>query len=171
MKNLWAPWRLEFVSSAHDADKCFLCEAGSAEPNENIDRERHIIARGKNCFCLLNRYPYSNGHMLISPYIHESDLESLDDETLLEMMRMACDARVALERAVNAQGYNIGLNLGRDAGAGIADHLHLHVVPRWRGDTNFMSTVSQTKVIPQSLDDAWEKLRSYWPKDVEKKGG
>lgn len=158
------------MSSAHDADECFLCAAGSSEPEKKNDRERHIIARGEKCFCLLNRYPYSNGHLLISPYAHEAALEALDDATLLEMMRMACDARSALERAVSAQGFNIGLNLGRDAGAGIADHLHLHVVPRWRGDTNFMSSISQTKVIPQSLDDAWEKLRSTWPADAERKG-
>ncbi len=171
MKNLWAPWRLEFVSSAYEAEGCFLCAAGATEPGEAADREQLIIARGKHCFCMLNKFPYSNGHLLISPYEHVDKLDALDDAAMLEMMRMACIARQALENSVNAQGFNIGLNLGRDAGAGVADHLHLHVVPRWRGDTNFLPVISETKVIPQSLHDVWKKLRAAWPAGGEVKGG
>jgi len=169
VKNLWAPWRMEFIGAIEKEEGCFLCRAaggGEASPRApdlaEADRVHRVVHRGRHCFCLLNRYPYNNGHLLIAPYAHVADLEDLDDEGLLDLMRTLRRARRLLTETVHAHGFNIGLNLGPDAGAGLADHLHVHLVPRWRGDTNFMPVLAETKVIPQALDALYADLKARW---------
>ena len=160
-QNLWAPWRLAYVSRDEPDDGCFLCRAAQAD---SPDRETLVVGRGNTCFCIMNRFPYNNGHLMVAPYRHEADLAALEDDECLEMMRTIVAARDLLASTVKAQGFNIGWNLGRCAGAGVEDHLHAHVVPRWSGDTNFMPVLADVKVIPQALDELWEQLSAAWPK-------
>jgi ATP adenylyltransferase len=155
MERLWAPWRLEYVGSSDEQGGCFLCEAARAE----CDREKLVLWRGQRCFCVINRWPYNNGHLMVAPLEHRADLGDLCDADLLEMMQMLRRCRDALAQTVRPSGFNLGLNLGKAGGAGLADHLHWHIVPRWQGDTNFMPVLADTKVIPQSLDSLWELLR------------
>ena len=126
------------------------------------DAAVHVVARGRYCFVILNAYPYNNGHVMVVPYEHASDLTGLATEVAQELFTFTRRAVDALRRAMQPSGFNIGMNLGQVAGAGIADHLHMHVVPRWAGDTNFMSVVGETRLIPQSLDDTWTVLRKAW---------
>ncbi len=156
MDRLWAPWRLEYVSKAEkSADGCFLCKAAQAAD----DRENLVLWRGEGTFCLLNRWPYNNGHLLVAPVAHEADLEELSEKELLDQIRMLQRCKRNLTAALEPAGFNVGLNLGTAAGAGVADHLHWHIVPRWEGDTNYMPVLADTKVIPQALDQLWEALR------------
>ena len=154
MDRLWAPWRMDFIRNVDDPKDCFLCRA-AAGPE---DRENLVVRRGTTCLCMLNLYPYNNAHLLIAPLRHEGRLEALTTAELSEVMTLTVEAKQALDRAVSAHGYNIGANLGRAAGAGLVDHFHLHVVPRWAGDTNFITTVGSTKVIPAALDEMWRVL-------------
>ncbi len=149
-RNLWAPWRMEYIGGLADADAdaCFIC---SAIEHPERDAENFVLWRGPNSITLLNRFPYSSGHVLIAPVVHEGEPEKLSDATLLELMQRARDAKRVLAKALGAQGFNIGMNLGRCAGAGLPGHLHVHVVPRWGGDTNYMAVLSDTKVMPQAL--------------------
>ena len=159
-ENLWAPWRLDYVSQCGEPrDGCFMCNAASGEAD---DRETLVVARGERCFCILNRYPYSNGHLMVAPKRHEGDFAALEEAETIEMIRAIGRATEVLRRVVRAQGFNIGWNLGDCAGAGVSDHAHAHVVPRWPGDTNFMPVIGAVKVIPQALDEVWEKLRDAW---------
>lgn len=134
--------------------KCFFCDAVKSEN----DRESLVVARREKVFVLLNRYPYSNGHLLVAPYTHTGRIEDLSAEELNGMMALLVEMKETLDEMVCPHGYNIGMNVGRTAGAGVADHLHLHIVPRWEGDTNFMPVTAETKVIPQHLDELWEKI-------------
>ncbi len=153
MDALWAPWRMEYILGPKD-NECFLCAAA----HSTNDRARHVVRRGETCFGLLNRYPYNNGHLLVAPYRHVSGLDELTDAERLELMTLA-DALVRrLKETIHPDGFNLGLNLGKVAGAGLESHLHLHIVPRWNGDTNFMPILADTKVIPQALDDLWAQL-------------
>jgi ATP adenylyltransferase len=138
---LWAPWRIEYITSPKDG-KCVFCDPEPA----------YVIDRGERCFSILNTYPYAPGHLMVAPSRHVAELEALDDGELLELMRLAQRAITAARRAMNPDGFNVGVNLGKVAGAGIAAHLHLHVVPRWEGDVNFMPLLADTHVIPQALD-------------------
>lgn len=149
-KNLWAPWRMEYIGDieASAAEGCFLCRAFASPRDDELN---HVLWRSAQTLVVLNRFPYSSGHVLVAPAVHAAQPEDLPDQVLLELMRRTRDAKRVLEAALGAQGFNIGLNLGRCAGAGLPDHLHLHVVPRWNGDTNFMPVLGDTKVIPQSL--------------------
>jgi len=148
-QNLWAPWRMEYIAGLHTDDgSCFLCQAIS---NPAGDERRQILWRSENTITLLNLFPYNSGHVLIAPSTHCGRLEDLPDPVLLDLMRRTRDAKRVLEAALGAQGFNIGINLGRCAGAGLPDHLHIHVVPRWSGDTNYMAVLGDVKVIPQSL--------------------
>ena len=158
MERLWAPWRMEFIRKVDESEGCFLCRA--AEGGD--DRECLVVHRGEACLCLLNRYPYNNGHLLIAPLRHEGRMEELRVDELNELMAMCVRAKVIFDRAVRPHGYNIGVNLGRAAGAGLEEHFHLHVVPRWSGDTNFITTVGSTKVIPQALAEMWSVLSEEW---------
>ena len=155
-EKLWAPWRMDYIEGIDtgNSEKCIFCE----KPLEDDDAKNFIVYRGDRCFVILNIYPYNNGHLLIVPNRHEADFEALDDETLLEMMNVTQLVVRAMKLVMRPDGFNVGMNLGRSAGAGIAGHVHLHVVPRWNGDTNFMPVVGGTKVISESLDRTFAKL-------------
>lgn len=156
-KNLWAPWRMEYIDSlAAETEGCFLCHY--AEHPED-DEKQLVVRRGEKGMVLLNRFPYSNGHMLVAPYEHVGSLEHLADETLLELMQLTRDTKLVLEKAFSAQGFNVGINLGHCAGAGLPDHIHIHIVPRWAGDTNFMPVIGDSKVMPMSLQRSYEMFR------------
>jgi ATP adenylyltransferase len=152
---LWAPWRIEYVTSTK-AGECIFCEG----PAMGDDVAALIVDRGVGCFTMLNAFPYANGHVMISPYRHVGELEALGDGELLELMPMARRAVAALRDVMAPDGFNIGVNVGTDAGAGFGDHLHVHVVPRWRGDTNFMPVLADTHVVPQALGATREALTS-----------
>jgi ATP adenylyltransferase len=154
MKIMWAPWRIEYIRSPKH-DGCIFCDF----PKENRDKERLILYRGKHCFIIMNNYPYNPGHVMIAPYRHVGRWEDLTDYELLEMMQLSQLMIKALKKTMNPQGFNMGVNLGRVAGAGIDDHVHLHIVPRWNGDTNFMPVIANTKVIPESLEEAYDELK------------
>jgi ATP adenylyltransferase len=157
LKRLWAPWRMAFIKTAHLDQGCFLCDT----PRSKKDRENLIMKRGKKCFVILNKYPYNNGHVLVAPYRHVADLEKLTDAEALEMMRLTGASKLALDRAMKPHGYNVGFNLGRAAGAGVPGHVHLHVVPRWNGDTNFMPVIGETKVLPLTLGESWDMVARF----------
>jgi ATP adenylyltransferase len=152
----WAPWRLEYVKDASkdNESECIFCAALEA----GDDQASLIVQRGERCFVILNKFPYTNGHLMVAPYEHLATLPELESEALAEMMALAQRAIVVLDEAYGPQGYNAGLNQGRIAGAGFADHIHLHVVPRWAGDTNYMPVVADTRVMPQSLEDSYDAL-------------
>ncbi|GAB6102587.1 HIT domain-containing protein [Thermococcus atlanticus] len=154
MKLLWAPWRIEYIR-APKYDGCIFCDF----PREERDKERLILHRGKHAFIIMNNYPYNPGHVMIAPYRHVGRWEDLNDEELLEIMQLSQLMIKALKKAMNPDGFNMGVNIGRVAGAGIEDHVHLHIVPRWNGDTNFMPVIDDTKVIPESLEEAYDELR------------
>ena len=151
---IWAPWRLDYVVQPH-SDGCFLCEALAS----GDDERRFVVERRARCFSILNRFPYNNGHVLVAPNVHKGELADLSDEELVGLMRLTRDTQMQLERAISPHGFNIGINLGRCAGAGLPGHLHVHIVPRWDGDTNFMPVTSDTKVIVQSLEALYRLLR------------
>ncbi len=134
---------------------CIFCEKAAGTD----DRSNHVVYRGEGCFILLNTFPYNTGHLMVAPYRHTGDPEELEEAERIEMMRLAFWSRRVLAEAMHPDGFNLGLNLGRPAGAGITDHIHMHVVPRWNGDTNFMTTVAGAKVMPESLEDVWERFR------------
>ncbi len=154
MKVLWAPWRIEYIRSPKH-EGCIFCDF----PKENRDRERLILYRGKKAFVIMNNYPYNPGHVMVVPYRHVANWEDLTDGELLEIMKLTQLMIKAIKRAMNPDGFNLGVNLGRVAGAGIDSHVHLHIVPRWNGDTNFMPVVADTKVIPESLQEAYDELK------------
>lgn len=154
MEKLWAPWRTGYILSGPKRGECLFC----AKLAQQDDRKNYILERGKHSFALLNLYPYNNGHVMVAPVNHKGNLEDLDVEELISLAQMLCRWVVILKKAIHPQGFNIGMNLGLIAGAGVADHLHYHIVPRWSGDTNFMPVVAGTKVISQSLDECYEIL-------------
>ena len=150
MERLWAPWRLQYVGAEKPAG-CVFCD----KPLQGDDRAAYIVKRGTHAYVILNAFPYNNGHLLVTPYAHISALEDVPSQTLYEMMDLAQLCARALKEAFHADALNAGFNLGAAAGAGIADHLHMHIVPRWAGDTNFMPVLGDVRIIPQSLDDAY----------------
>lgn len=155
-QRLWAPWRLAYVKDAskESEQECIFC----AKPAEGDDRANLIAHRGERCFVILNLFPYTNGHLMIAPYEHVGALPDLDPATLTEMMELTKRAMRALEGAYAPHGYNVGFNQGKVAGAGVEHHIHMHVVPRWGGDTNFMPVLGDTRVMPQSLEDSYAAL-------------
>jgi ATP adenylyltransferase len=153
MDYLWTPWRYRYIASAKD-DRCVFCDAVAAD----ADRETLILLRGEKNFVILNRYPYTSGHVMIVPYAHVADLAAADLEMLAEMMRLAQRLQTALQSTYRPEGFNLGMNLGRAAGAGIVGHLHLHVLPRWAGDANFMTVVGETRVEPEDLATTYKRL-------------
>lgn len=154
MKRLWAPWRMQYIRNAGQPG-CFLCDIFRSDQ----DREHLVVQRGETGAVVMNRYPYNNGHLLVAPYRHVDSLETLSDKELLEMMRLTTLTCRHLKQVLHPDGFNLGLNLGTAAGAGLKDHLHLHIVPRWTGDTNFMPVLADVKVVPQPLDELWQQLR------------
>ncbi len=159
MKQLWAPWRLEYVSNADDQPGCVFCAAAEAASDE----EALVVHRGSADFVLLNKYPYASGHLMVAPLRHVGDFAELEDQEVVEIHRLASAGLGALAQTYGPQGFNLGWNLGRIAGAGIVDHVHLHVVPRWAGDTNFMPVLSDVKVIPEALAETRARLAAAWP--------
>jgi ATP adenylyltransferase len=155
MDHLWTPWRYRYISEAKPSDGCIFC----IKALENKDPENFILYRGKLNFVLLNLFPYTVGHMMIAPYQHVPTLEQSPDAVLSEMMRLTQRAEINLRSVYQPAGLNIGLNIGSSAGAGVAGHIHMHVVPRWPGDANFMSTVGETRVMPQDLATTYNKLK------------
>lgn len=160
MDRLWSPWRYRYVTSASDkstvstADCIFCAKAASAE-----DRANYLVLRAQHNFILLNLYPYTNGHLMIAPYEHVATLEEAHPEALTEMMALSARASKALRTVYNPGGLNLGMNLGQCAGAGVAGHIHMHVLPRWPGDASFMTTVGETRVLPEDLETTFDKLR------------
>jgi ATP adenylyltransferase len=169
-EQIWAPWRLAYVkgedSEQQEADSrsltllpggdpdCFICQAVA----DGNDRQRHVVARTEHSIVLLNRYPYNNGHLLVAPRLHKAELDELGPEEQLDLSQTTTRMVGAIRRIAQPEGFNIGLNLGRAAGAGLPGHLHWHIVPRWSGDTNFMPVLGAVNVIPQALDAFWEAL-------------
>jgi ATP adenylyltransferase len=157
-RQLWAPWRLEYIQSADEAPGCIFCLARDGD-----DAERLVVRRGEHVFALLNKFPYASGHLMVAPYRHVGEPGGLDDDEALEVHRLAAAAMEALRAIFSPEGFNLGWNVGRVAGAGIVDHAHLHVVPRWNGDTNFMPVLADVKVLPEHLDETRRKLAAAWP--------
>lgn len=156
MKQLWAPWRMTYLLNKDEKSEknCVFCVPDKTDE----DAERLILFRGKLAFVVMNKYPYTNGHLLIVPYRHIADISDLLIEETIEMHQLLIRAQKALQLSHMPQGFNIGINVGRIAGAGIADHLHMHLVPRWPGDTNFMPVFSEVRVIPQHLEETYARL-------------
>ncbi len=157
MDRLWAPWRMAYIDGMNDDGGhggCFLCAARDAED----DREALVFMRRPKAFAVLNRFPYNNGHTLVVPNAHKGDLADLSDDELLALMTLTRDVMAVFKRILRPDGFNVGYNFGRTAGAGLPEHLHLHIVPRWNGDTNFMPVLGETKVIPQSLEDIYDRI-------------
>ncbi len=155
MDYLWTPWRYRYVTEAKNVSGCVFCNASAADRDE----EWLIVHRAVKNFVILNRYPYTAGHVMVVPYAHTADFSGLEKETVAEMMLLTQRVQAAIEDTYHPDGFNLGMNLGRSAGAGIADHLHMHLVPRWVGDTNFMTTVSETRLEPEELSVTYTKLR------------
>ena len=157
-KQLWAPWRLEYIKQADEQPGCVFCDASAGD-----DEERLVVHRGEHAFVLLNKFPYSSGHLMVAPYRHVGELAGLTDEEALEVHRLAVQSVAALGEVYGPEGHNLGWNLGRVAGAGVVDHIHLHVVPRWAGDTNFMPVLADVKVLPEHLIETRRRLVEAWP--------
>jgi ATP adenylyltransferase len=157
VKQLWAPWRLEYIKSADEGSGCVFCAAV-----EGDDAAGLVLSRGEQTIALLNKYPYASGHFMVAPVRHVGEFGDLMEDEVLELHRMASSGMGALAQIYSPQGYNAGWNLGRIAGAGIVDHVHLHVVPRWAGDTNFMPVLADTKVLPEHLEETRRRLADAW---------
>ena len=151
---LWAPWRIEYIKNTSKPEGCIFCD----KPRKKDDRKNLIVHRAELVFVMMNRFPYNNGHLLIVPYRHTGELASLSNSEKVELFDLLQRSQDVLREVMHPQGFNIGMNLGRLAGAGIADHIHFHIVPRWGGDTNFMPVIGHTKVISEGLEETWEKL-------------
>jgi ATP adenylyltransferase len=160
MNRLFAPWRMKYILDNNKENGCIFCNF----PEENKDEKRLILARSEKCFIMLNAFPYNNGHLMVSPYQHIADYDDLSIEELVDIHVNVQKVIKMLKRVQNPQGFNVGLNLGKTAGAGFDEHLHIHIVPRWNGDTNFMPVLDDTRVIPQSLLETYRTLKNDWDK-------
>lgn len=158
MDRLWSPWRAKYIASGVDAQasQCVFCEIGRNEAN---DEENFVVFRGELSFVVLNLFPYITGHLLVVPYAHIGEFDTAPKEVTDEMMDLTKRSQTALRAVYKPAGYNVGMNLGASAGAGIVDHIHLHILPRWSGDTNFMTTVGETRVLPEDLQTTYSRLR------------
>ncbi|MFN3871135.1 MAG: HIT family protein [Aquificaceae bacterium] len=162
MKLLWAPWRSQYVEKVDEQKGCFLCEAAS-QPEEKL-RDFLVLYRGKRSFVIFNKYPYNPGHLMVAPIEHIGDYLLLDDETLQEITKLTKIALQVIREVMKPHGINMGYNLGRAAGAGLETHIHLHIVPRWFGDTNFMNTLADVKVISQDLYELYDRMKPLFEK-------
>ena len=154
MKHIWSPWRMEYIENHGKEDGCVFCTALAAvDSSDNL-----IVHRGQRAFVILNRYPYTSGHVMIVPYEHTPNLEELDAPARAEMMELTSRATAVLRNIYNTEAFNVGMNIGEAAGAGVKEHVHIHVVPRWNGDTNFMSSLAETRVLPELLADTWTRI-------------
>jgi ATP adenylyltransferase len=161
MERLWSPWRLEYVTGSKPETGCVFCEAPRRPQPESL-----VVHEGRTVYIVLNRYPYNNGHLMVVPYRHVPTLNALGAEELHEIADLTQRSEVALMQAYNPQGINVGINLGKAAGAGILEHIHVHLVPRWNGDTNFMTVVGETRVLPEALGQSATRLRAAFAKIV-----
>ncbi|GAC1410121.1 MAG: HIT domain-containing protein [Chloroflexota bacterium] len=161
MDTLWAPWRASYVMESK-AEGCIFC----SKPREQDDAGNYLLHRGTYCFVMLNAYPYNNGHLMVIPYAHVSDVAALPPPVAAELMTLTQGSIGILRQGLRAAGFNVGVNMGSAAGAGIADHVHLHIVPRWIGDSNFMTVVGATRVLPQSLEDTYGLLAPQFGADT-----
>ncbi|MBU0491358.1 MAG: HIT domain-containing protein [Chloroflexi bacterium] len=152
---LWTPWRMQYILSDKSGD-CVLCKAAQSDDEAG----HYVLLRGEHNFVVMNIYPYNSGHLMVVPYEHVAGLEHLDDETLAEAMRLVRECTTLLGRVMHPDGFNVGINLGKAAGAGLHEHLHIHIVPRWVGDTNFISVLGETRVVPEMVSDSYERLRA-----------
>jgi ATP adenylyltransferase len=161
MEVLWAPWRMEFIKDLRDKykDGCLFCSLAKATAEEDL-----VLYKGKHSYVVMNRYPYNVGHVMIVPLKHTADLLELDDKARAEILKLAGEVKKIIKAEMNAEGFNMGLNFGKVAGAGIEHHLHLHVVPRWNGDTNFFPIFGKTKSMPEYLSDTYKRLKPYFDK-------
>jgi ATP adenylyltransferase len=159
LKHIWTPWRMPYVVGQSKREGCVFCHIVAQA--EEHDARNYLLYRGRRVFALLNLYPYNNGHLMVLPYDHLASLEELPPETQADMMHLVCYMIGAMRSEMSPAGFNVGVNLGKAAGAGIADHVHIHVVPRWFGDTNFMPVVAEMRVIPELLDDTYRNLRAF----------
>ncbi|MFH1737099.1 MAG: HIT domain-containing protein [Actinomycetota bacterium] len=157
MERIWAPWRMKYIETGN-IEGCIFC----VKPKDENDEKNYIIKRGKTGFVLLNLYPYIGGHMMAAPYKHTGSLSELSAEEMTELFEMTRQAAAVLTDSYKPDGFNIGLNIGEVAGAGFGDHVHVHIVPRWARDTNFMPVLADTRVISASLDETYEKVRKTW---------
>jgi ATP adenylyltransferase len=158
MKHLWSPWRMEYIEGHSGDAGCLFCTClASPDGPANL-----ILHRTPHAFVMLNRFPYTNGHAMVVPVAHQPSIEMLDDATQLSLMQLASQVMRVLRRTYGAQAFNLGANVGRAAGAGIEDHVHLHVLPRWASDTNFMATTAETRVIPETLETTYQRMRLAW---------
>jgi len=156
MDYLWSPWRMEYIENPKDKNGCVFCNAQAME-----DGAENLIAyRGQFSFVILNRYPYTSGHLMAIPYQHSSTLKDLDAETRAEIMELTSRCTTVLTSIYQPQGFNVGINMGAAAGAGVEEHVHIHIVPRWSGDTNFMSSVGETRVLPEALEDTYKRVKA-----------
>jgi ATP adenylyltransferase len=160
MDHLWSPWRYQYVQKEKTSAGCVFCQAATAERDE----ENLVVHRARKNYIILNLYPYSTGHLMVVPYEHVDLLQYASQETLEEMILLTQRAQIHLGEIYRPPGFNLGMNLGESAGAGIAEHIHMHVLPRWPGDTNFMTTVAETRVLPEDLLSTWRKLRDAFAK-------
>ena len=167
MKRLWAPWRLQYIEQTPHEEGCIFC----VKPQQARDDENYLLHRGPHCFIMLNAFPYNNGHLLIAPYRHLPDLAELNDDEQLDLLALTNLGMKTLREVYHPQGFNVGINVGQVAGAGIADHIHLHIVPRWSGDTNFMPVLGETRVVPQALSESYERLKKQVRGDRERGEG
>ena len=156
MKWLHAPWRMAYIKAAPSPAGCLFCRV----PSARRDRALLLLHRGRTCFTMLNRYPYNGGHLMVAPYAHAGRLKDLSAAVRMELLDRVCEMEALLDRLLRPHGYNLGINVGRVAGQGIEGHLHVHIVPRWNGDTNFLSVVSGTRVVSESLDALYVRLRA-----------
>jgi ATP adenylyltransferase len=161
MDYLWTPWRYAYVSNTEKGTACVFCEAA----REKDDEKARIVHRGRHCFVILNAYPYTPGHVMIVPYQHLDELRKLPAESAAEMMALSQRMETVLRELYRPDGINLGMNIGKAAGAGIAGHIHMHVLPRWVADANFMSVVGETRVLPEALEVTWERMRENMDSD------
>ena len=160
MQNLWAPWRMDYILGDRPLG-CIFCPEGNGEG----DAERLLLYRGTLSMIVMNRFPYNNGHLLVAPWKHTPTLDSLKDEELLDLIRTVRGAVSVLRETMSPDGFNVGLNFGAEAGAGVQAHVHFHIVPRWNGDTNFMTVFAEVRVVPEHLQQAYKKLLPYFTKE------
>ncbi len=162
MKKLWAPWRMLYILHADDTAEtgCIFCTL----PKDDDMAKNYVLYKGSRCFVMLNKFPYNTGHIMVAPYAHKDSIEKLDKQESEELMDLVQKSVEILRKAFSPQGFNIGINIGRVAGAGFDGHVHVHIVPRWNGDTNFMPILADVKVVPEGLDETYRRLRPYFEK-------
>jgi len=165
MKRLWAPWRMEYILDDNKHDSCLFCDVSKKEGNRinrSRDKKNFILHRGKHCFVILNRYPYNSGHLMVVPYVHTPTFDGLSDDVLFDLIKTVDKSVRILRDVLSPDGFNMGLNFGKVAGAGMETHMHIHVVPRWTGDTDSMPIIAETRVMPEHLKKTYNKIVKYF---------